>query len=269
MSDRSFLFVPGNRPERFDKACSAGADVVIIDLEDAVAPPEKAAAREAVRRWLTPDKSVHLRLNAADTEWFDDDLALVNADGVRGVVLPKAESADHISEIQRRSGSAPRIMPIIETARGLWKALEIASASGVERLAFGSVDFQLDTGIHGEREELLFARSQLVLVSRVAGRLPPVDGVTVALDDEALLVDDVARARSLGFGGKLCIHPKQVATINVGFLPPAAEVAWARQVVEAAARSGDNAARVDGKLIDRPIINRARAILAIVERPRS
>jgi citrate lyase subunit beta/citryl-CoA lyase len=265
MSDRSFLFVPGNRPERFDKACASGADAVIIDLEDAVAPAEKDGARESVRRWLSPDKPVYLRLNAADTDWFFADLALVNMAGVRGIALPKAETQGPIGEIHRRSGTATRIIPIIETALGLWKAHEIASAPGVERLAFGSIDFQLDTGISGEHEELLYARSQLVLVSRITGRLAPVDGVTVALDDEALLADDVARARRLGFGGKLCIHPKQVAAINAGFLPPAAEVAWARQVVEAAARASDNAVRLDGKLVDRPVIERARAILAIVD----
>jgi citrate lyase subunit beta/citryl-CoA lyase len=148
----------------------------------------------------------------------------------------------------------------------LWHAERIARAPGVERLAFGSVDFQLDTGIMSEREGLLFTRSQLVIASRVSGCLAPVDGVTVALDDEALLRQDVAHAhahaRALGFGGKLCIHPKQVAAVNAGFRPQPAEVAWAEKVVEAPARSGGNAVRLEGKLIDIPVIERARAILA-------
>lgn len=267
MSNRSYLFVPGNRPERFDKAYAAGADVVIIDLEDAVAPAGKAQAREAVRAWLSPEKPVCIRLNAATTEWFADDLALVTLPGVKGVALPMAEDDAAIREIHARAGAAMKILPLIETALGLWRAERIASAPGVERLAFGSVDFQMDTNITGEHEELLYARSQLVIASRVAGRPPPVDGVTVALEDDALLKDDVARARALGFGGKLCIHPKQIASINAGFLPQPAEVAWAAKVIEAAQRSGDNAVRLDGKLIDLPIIARARAILAQSTQP--
>ena len=267
MSERSYLFVPGNRAERFDKAFAAGADVVIVDLEDAVAPAEKRAARESVRAWLTPAKPVFIRLNAATTEWFAADLELVTLPGVRGVALPMAEDDEAIREIHARAGVGMKIVPLIETALGLWRAERIASAPGVERLAFGSVDFQLDTGINSEREGLLFARSQLVIASRVAGRLAPVDGVTVALDDEALLRDDVARARSLGFGGKLGIHPRQVAAINAGFRPQPAEVAWAEKVANAAARSGGNAVRLEGKLIDLPVIDRARAILAQASRP--
>lgn len=266
MSDRSFLFVPGNRPERFDKAYAAGADVVLLDLEDAVAPDDKPAARAAVSKWLTPNKPVYLRINGVETDWFADDLELVSAPGVRGIALPKAEGPEAIAQVRRRAGETRPILPIIETASGLWNVMAVASAPGVVRLAFGSVDFQLDTGIDGEGEELLHARSQLVLVSRVAGLLPPVDGVTVNLDDAAGLVNDVARARRLGFGGKLAIHPKQVAAINTGFQPPASELAWARQVVEAAARAQGNAVRVDGKLVDRPIIERARAILSASQR---
>lgn len=269
MMDRSYLFVPGNRPERFDKAYGAGAHAVIVDLEDAVAPADKAAAREAARAWLTAEKPVWLRINGPESEWFSSDLDLVGLAGVKGVMLPKAEDTKAIAEIRDRAGAGARIIPLIESALGLWRAEAIACAQGVERLAFGSVDFQLDTGITGEHEELLFARSQLVLVSRVAGRLAPVDGVTVALDDEAVLREDVARARRLGFGGKLCIHPKQVAGVNAGFRAPDADLAWARRVLEAADAAGNNAVRLDGKLIDRPIIDRARAILAIVEGPRS
>lgn len=269
MMDRSYLFVPGNRPERFDKAYAAGAHAVIVDLEDAVAPADKVAAREAARAWLTAKKPVWLRINGPESEWFARDLDLVSLAGVRGVMLPKAEDTKAIAEIHARAGAGARIIPLIESALGLWRAEAIACAQGVERLAFGSVDFQLDTGITGEHEELLFARSQLVLVSRVAGRLSPVDGVTVALDDAAVLREDVARARRLGFGGKLCIHPKQVAGVNAGFHPPDADLALARRVLEAADAAANNAVRLDGKLIDRPIIDRARAILASVGGPQS
>jgi citrate lyase subunit beta/citryl-CoA lyase len=261
MIKRSFLFVPGNRAARFDKACAAGADVVILDMEDAVAPPDKSAARQAISEWLAPDKRVYVRLNGADTEWFADDLELLEQPGVIGVVLPKAETAEQIDAVAARCTRSMSIVPLIETAVGLWNVEGIAKASQVELLAFGSVDFQLDTGIIGEREELLMARSRLVLVSRVAGLAPPADGVTVAIDDMEMLEADVGRARSLGFGGKLCIHPKQVAIVNAGFAPKAAELEWARQVMQAAENSQDNAVRLDGKLIDRPIIERARALL--------
>ena len=262
MSFKSFLFVPGNRPERFDKACQAGADCVIIDLEDAVAARDKLLARDAVRQWLTPGKSVFVRLNGADTDWFDEDLELLGLPGIAGIVLPKAESMEQIDAVRSDMKLPLPIIPLIESANGLWHCERIAAAPGVVRLAFGSVDFQLDMGISGDQEELLFARSQLVLVSRLRGLLPPVDGVTIALDDEAALQADIDRARKLGFGGKLCIHPKQVASINAGFRPQAAELVWARQVVAAALNSGDNAVRLEGKLIDRPIIERARALIA-------
>ena len=149
----------------------------------------------------------------------------------------------------------------METALGIWNARALAQAPLVERLAFGAVDFMLDTGISGEQEELLYARSRLVLASRVASILPPVDGVTMALDDLTRLQEDVVRARRLGFGGKLCIHPKQVETINQGFVPTEAELAWARRVLEAADSTGVGALRLDGELIDRPEIERARSIL--------
>jgi citrate lyase subunit beta / citryl-CoA lyase len=266
MSERSFLFVPGNRPERFDKASASGADAVIIDLEDAVAPPDKDDARDAVAAWLAAGGTAWVRINGRETDWFARDLALLAAPGLRGVVLPKAERADDLAALAAHMRHGVPLMPLVETALGLWNAAALASAPGVTRLAFGSIDFQLDTGIGGDGDELLFARSQLVLVSRVAGCLPPVDGVTVELNDVAVLAADVERARRLGFGGKLAIHPKQVDGINAGFLPPAAEIQWAQRVVTAAAAAGDNAVRVDGKMIDRPVIERARAILKLAER---
>ena len=265
VTDRSYLFVPGNRPDRFAAACNAGADVVLIDLEDAVAPAAKADARRAAAAWLRENVGAWLRINGADTPSFAEDLSLLTLPGLGGVMLAKAEEPESIAAIRRAAPSVP-IIPLLESARGLWNVMALASAPGVIRLAFGAVDFQLDLGIDGERDELLMARSQLVLASRVAGRLPPVDGVTMALDDAEALARDVAYARQLGFGGKLCVHPRQVATINEGFRPSAAEVQWARRVVAAAAESGDNACRLDGKLVDRPVIDRARAILQTADR---
>ena len=256
---RSYLFVPGNRPERFDKACAAGADAVIVDLEDAVPFADKAAAREAVAAWLSAEKPVLVRINGADTDWFGDDLALCRMPGVAGVVLPKAEQAGDIARL--RAAGATAVLPLIESAAGIEHLRAIAAARGVQRLMFGSIDFQLDLGIPGEREELLFFRSQLVLASRLAGLAAPVDGVSTALDDAERLADDARHARQMGFGAKLCIHPKQVDAVNRCFTPGAHELAWAGRVLEAAARADGAAVALDGKMIDRPVILRAQAIV--------
>lgn len=267
MSDRSYLFVPGNRPDRFESASRAGADVVLIDLEDAVAPADKAAARQAAAAWLA-HRPAWLRINGADSDGFEADLALLQLPFLQGVILAKAESPDAIDAVRRRATDGLPVIPLIESARGMWNAMALASA-GALRLAFGSVDYQLDLGIDGDREELLAARSHLVLVSRVAGLPPPIDGVTMTLDDADALRRDVAYARRLGFGGKLCVHPRQVAVINEGFMPSESEVEWAQRVVTAASQSGENALRLDGKLVDRPVIERARAILRAVNSRRS
>lgn len=256
---RSFLFVPGNRPERFDKAYAAGADAVIVDLEDAVPPGEKRAARAALLAWMSPDRPVLLRINSAESEWFRDDLDLCGLPGVAGVVLPKAERENDLALVA--AAGAKAILPLIESAQGLWNAIGLARSPGVQRLMFGAIDFSLDLGIKEGHEQLLAFRSQLVLVSRVAGIEAPVDGVTVALDDPDVLADDTARARALGFGGKLCIHPKQVAGVNAGFAPSAGELAWARRVLQAAAGSDGAAVALDGKMVDRPVILIARQML--------
>lgn len=258
---RSYLFVPGNRPERVPKARAAGADAVIVDLEDAVAPDAKAAAREAVGGLLDPRAPVLIRINGPKTPWFRDDLALCARPGVAGIVLPKAESADDVRGVAEAAGGEIAILPLIETARGIRDAEAIARAGCVERLLFGALDLQLDLGISGEGEELHYFRSALVLASRLAGIAPPVDGVTTALDDPAVLRADALRARRFGFGGKLCIHPKQVAIVNECFAPSADEVAWARRVLEAARAASHDAVALDGKMIDRPVIAKAEAIL--------
>ncbi len=257
---RSYLFVPANRPERFDKAWRAGADAVVVDLEDAVPFADKAAARAALAAWLSPAHPVHVRINGADTQWFDDDLALCGLPGVSGVVLSKAEQAADLARVRAAAPEAA-LLPLVETAAGIGKLEELARAANVQRLLFGSIDFQLDLGIRGEREELLFFRSQLVLASRLAGIGAPVDGVTPAIDDGARLLDDAMHARRMGFGGKLCIHPAQLGAVHRCFSPSEEELAWAERVVEAAARSNGAAVALDGKMIDLPLIVRACQLL--------
>ena len=255
---RSYLFVPGNRPDRFDKACATRAHAVIVDLEDAVPAADKDKARDALAQWLTPRHQVLVRVNAADTPWFAADLRVCARPGVAGIVLPKAERADDDERVAAACSDTP-VLPLIESAQGLWNVHAVAQAPNVKALLFGSLDYQADLGISDE--DLLYARSQIVLVSRVAGVEPPVDGVTQAIDDPELLRRDCLRSRQLGFAAKLCIHPNQVDIVNGCFAPTAEEVAWAQRVVEAFGRAQGNAVQVDGRMVDRPVLLKAQAIL--------
>jgi citrate lyase subunit beta / citryl-CoA lyase len=261
---RSYLFVPANRPDRFDKALASPADRVILDLEDAVPAHEKSSGRESIAQWLGEQHRVIVRINAAGTEWFDDDLLLCHRPGVVGVMLPKSESPAQIDAV-RSALPGVDVLPLVESARGIAAVGAIAAASGVRRLVFGSIDLQLDLGICGDDDELLLFRSQLVLASRLAGIEPPVDGVVPAFDDVAAMRDvarSAQRARRLGFGAKLCIHPRQVDAVNEAFSPSGSEIAWARRVLEAAERSGGAAVALDGTMIDKPLVLRAQAVLS-------
>lgn len=262
---RSWLFVPGDRPERFDRAWSAGADRVIVDLEDGVAARHKDQARAAVVAWLAPDHPVYVRINAALTPFFAQDLAAVCRPGLAGIILPKAE---HIGPLRTVAAAlAPldaTIVPLVETARGLVLARRLAaSSSRIERLAFGALDLALDLGmtVSREEQELAPARFQVVLASRLAGLAPPIDGITAHINDVEALTMSSSRARNMGFGGKLAIHPRQIAPIHAAFAPSADEVAWAQQVVEASDGAERGAMRVDGMMIDRPVVERARQVL--------
>ncbi len=260
MTARSYLFVPGNRPDRFEKAIRSGASAVIIDLEDAVPPEQKDEARAVVSGWLSGERAAYVRVNGVGTVWHEEDVRALVRPGLAGVVLPKAERPKQIEDLAEALSGVP-LVPIIETALGVWQVKDVAGSPRVERLAFGHLDFQIDTGIRGADDELLYARSRLVLASRVAGILPPLDGVTTALDDDDKLRTDVQRAVKLGFGGKLCVHPKQIGAVNEGFGPTAEEVRWARRVLEAAEAAGGAAVRVDGEMIDTPVVEQARRIV--------
>ncbi|HYF58589.1 MAG TPA: CoA ester lyase [Burkholderiaceae bacterium] len=263
MPARSYLYVPADRPDRYAKALAAGADAVIVDLEDAVAPDAKASARRALADWLAagvPGGAVTVRINAPATPWFDDDLRACAAPGVVAVMVPKAERAEVLAEVAARLPGR-RLLPLVETARGIADLRAVASAPAVERLAFGSIDLSLDLGVADEHEALLYARSRMVLASRLADLAAPIDGVTTALDDAEAIGRDAERARRLGFGAKLCIHPRQVAVVNRAFAPSEAELDWARRVLAAAREAGGAAASLDGKMIDRPVILRAEALL--------
>lgn len=256
---RSLLFVPGDRPDRFDRAAASGADLVVCDLEDAVAGAAKDTAREQVTGWLDTGGSAAVRINAAGTPWYAADCAALRGlDGLSAVMVPKAEDPDALGSLAASLGDIP-VVALVETALGLHRVVDLASVPGVVRLAFGSVDFALDTGCAQDDTALLHARSSLVVASRVAGVAQPVDGVTVALDDPDAAGRDATQARRLGFTGKLCVHPRQVPAVNAAFTPSAEEVDRARRVVAAA---GDGAAsRVDGEMVDVPVLERSRRIL--------
>ena len=266
----SYLFVPGDRPERFDKALASGTDAVIVDLEDAVAEDRKQAAREAIARWAPPSGTValrYVRVNAAGTPHHDADLALMRSLPGIGVVLPKAESGESVAVAALAGPGRPPLVAIVESVAGFDALDAIARAPGVGRLAFGTLDYAVDIGASHDIEGLLAPMTMLAHASRRAGLAPPVAGVTAALDDPARLAEDVRVARAFGFGAKLCIHPRQVAAVHAAFAPSEAEVAWARRVLAAVvAPDGSEraAVKVDGAMVDRPVLLRARSILARV-----
>lgn len=262
---RSFLFLPADRLERLPKALASGAHALILDLEDAVAPERKADARDAlVRLWPSLDAGVRarllLRINAAPTPWHADDAALLGELQGLGAVMPAKVEAP--ADLLRLFAAFParRWLPLIESAEGLAQIDTIARVPGVQRLAFGHLDFQADLGMACENDEAELApvRFAFVVASRRAGIAPPVDGVTTALQDSERLNADAQRARRFGFGAKLCIHPAQVAAVNAALGPSDEQRAWARRVLEAATAQGDGAFRFEGAMVDAPVLARAR-----------
>jgi citrate lyase subunit beta/citryl-CoA lyase len=261
MSERSYLFVPGNRPERFEKARASGADAVIFDLEDAVQPQEKPAARDSVLAHMDAARPAFVRINAADTEWFGKDIgAIASHPGVAGIVLPKAETREHIEAVLAHVHPSLTLLPIVETARGFANLTLLCEAPRVQRIVFGTLDFQIDLNVEGDGEELDMFRSQIVLASRLAGLITPVDGVSTVLDDPVVIESEARRGRRFGFGAKLCIHPKQVDAVHRAYAWTAVEQAWAERVLRAVEASGGAAVAVDGKMVDMPVILKARRI---------
>lgn len=255
---RSYLFVPANRPERFDKARASGADAVIVDLGDAVPADQKDAARAHLAAWLAPERPVVVRITAIDTRWHPDDVALCRRPGVAAVMLAQAERAELLAAL----GPGVPLLPMIESAAGFDQLRVIAAVPGVQRLAFGAINLQHDLSMQAGFDDLIFFRSQLVLASRLAGLPAPIDSPSVAIDDAAELEFEAHAARRLGFGAKLCVHPRQLAAVNRSFEPSAHELAWAYKVLALADASGGAAVALDGRMIDPPEILRAQAIVA-------
>lgn len=260
----SYLFVPATRCERVAKAVAAGAQAVIVDLEDAVDPGQKSEARLQLARYLpTLDKATKpwLRINALGTPWFDEDLALVDEAGVQlaGIMLPKTESPDDLAAVQARTGLP--LIALVESARGIARLDAIGRQPGLQRMAFGSADLARDLGCEDSWDTLVHARQAMVLHSAACGLPAPIDGVSFVLDQAEPVRADAARAARHGFGAKLCIHPAQIGPTHEGFAPTPVQLEWA-QTVLAAAGEGSGAQRLQGQMIDRPVIERAKQILA-------
>jgi citrate lyase subunit beta/citryl-CoA lyase len=267
----SLLFVPGNRPERFAKALGSGAGAVIVDWEDAVAPDDKAMARahfvQAVQALPPADRArLMVRINAAGTPWHDEDVAalpqLVGL-GLTSVVVPKAEDAASLARVAQAMGPGGAVWPIIESAAGVNHAQAIASAPQVLRLLFGDLDFQADLGMSCGPDgiELYSVRMAVVLASRLAGLPAPFDGVTPETKDMSLVQAHAERALRGGFGGKLCIHPAQIAAVHAAFAPTPDKLSWAKAVLEGFAQAKGGVFNLDGKMVDAPVAKLAEQIV--------
>jgi len=267
-----------------EKAFSLDADAVILDLEDACPVAEKVATRSIVVAACQSRRTClgYIRINATSTEYgYGDIVAVVHA-GVDGIVLPKVETADEIkavdwvvTNLEQERGlpiGAVDVIPIIETGKGMANIRAITAAgTRVRRIAFGAGDFTLDMNMEWSRSEVeLFAyRSECVLASRAAEIEPPIDTVWTDLKDLVGFSDSVRQIRSLGFQGKMCIHPEQVPIVNLGLSPSAEQIDWSRRAVEAfetAEAAGSASIQLEGKFIDYPIVHRARRVLAIAQR---
>lgn len=260
---RSALFVPASHPERIPKALASGADVVIVDLEDAIEETLKEQARLNLAVFLDahPEARLLVRVNAAGHPGHATDLELcARQPGVCGVLLPKAESAEQVTRVVAISKP---IWPIIESVRGLLALPEIAAVKGIERLSFGALDLGLDIGLaNGSAAAgrlLDQARYAILLASRAAGLAPPLDSVFPSIKDLDGLRQAARDARDMGFGGLLCIHPVQVQVVHATLMPSPSELDWARRVLSIG--NGSGVFVVDGEMVDAPVLGRARRLL--------
>lgn len=268
---RSLLFAPAAEERKLRNALEAGADAVIADLEDGTAPAEKEAARAIVEAVFAEEDARCariVRLNAADTQWFAGDLELVGRLAVDFLMLPKATP----QAVAALDSAGPPVLAIVETAMGLRVAYETGSSDRVTALVLGTHDLgaELRTTARPDGLEILYARSKVVTDSAAAGLRSPFDTVYLDIRDAEGLEREAELARSLGFGGKLCIHPAQVETVNRIFTTSEAELEWARRVLEAyheALREGLGAVALDGKMVDMPIVRQAERLLG--DEPRS
>lgn len=274
---RSLLFVPGVRPDWYPKALATGADAVCIDLEDGVAFGAKDEARELALA-LFADRArtraeVSLRINDPKTDLGQCDLEAVRRSGIRpdALMLPKCEGPDEVREVTNALRDASPTLPLIvmaETGRGVAAVDAIATATlNVAAVFFGAIDYAADVGCAVEWDAVLFARSRVVLAAAIAGA-SAIDSPFMDVPALDTLADECRRTQALGFVGKAAIHPTQVAVIQQAFSPADADVAWAREIVDAYERHKGGVLLVDGKLIERPVIASAKRVLALATKVR-
>lgn len=263
---RTALFVPGSRPERFEKALAVGADRVIVDFEDAVEPSLKEAARTNLAKFLEarPDVRVVVRVNAFRTREFEEDLKFCAAHPqLEAVMLAKAE---HPYEVRELVQSGHKVWPLIESARGLVNIGEIAAEPGVEVLSFGALDYcvqlRVDPASAAGQRQIDQVRMALVLHSALNELMPPIDTVFPDIHDQDRLKKTASNARDLGFGGMLCIHPSQVSIVTTAFKPADEALAWAKRVLEAA-EGQPGVFRFEGRMVDAPVLDEARRLLEL------
>lgn len=269
---QTFLFVPGNRPERFEKALATGSHAVIIDLEDAVPLEEKITTRQALEKSL-PELLKHhtdrlvLRINAFGTDFFKDDLAFISKFEIGAIIHPKTESSAQLDLMAASLKPDTSIIPMIETAQGITQIRAIACHPKTLRLTLGNIDLQADLGFtcDDNETELYPVRYEIALATRLAEIASPIDGVSTNIENHDALHRDTLRAKRLGFGAKLCIHPKQVAEVIQCFTPSAAEIDKAKRIVEADKASNGGAVKLDGRMVDRPVVLLAKKILKLSE----
>jgi len=272
MARRSVLFAPGDRPGKLRKAAESGADVVVFDLEDAVAPARKARAREVVNEALhelDPDCEVCVRVNPTGIA-ADDDLAVLDGDPrLDSVMLPKADDADDVETLRRLLTEHDADLPVlalVESAAGVLNAEAIAGAGATDALLFGAEDFAADVGATrtDAGTEVLYARQRVVAAASAAD-IDAIDTLYTDFEDADGLREDTRRGIEMGYDGKMTIHPRQVTVVNEAFSPDEEETAWAERVLaarETAAEEGDAVFSVDGEMIDAPLVAQAERILA-------
>ena len=252
---RSWLLVNGAQYERFAPAVQSRADIVVLDIEDAVAPKDKAAARDNVIKWLGDGNSDWVRVNGFGTQWWQDDLDMLSDTSVGGVMLAMVESVDHVTETAKRLPGVP-IVALVETARGLERITEIAAAKGTFRLAFGIGDFRRDTGFGDNPMTLAYARSRFTIAAKAAHLPSAIDGPTVGTS-ALKLSEATAVSTEFGMTGKICLTPDQCATVNEGLSPSVEEIAWAKEFFTEFERDGGEIRNGS----DLPRIARANKIL--------
>ncbi|MEW1644974.1 CoA ester lyase [Streptomyces sp. NPDC091219] len=263
----TWLYVPGDRPSVVAKALAAGADVVVVDLEDAVAPDRKEYARAATAELLSePRPDVHVRVNALDTPWAADDLrTLAPLPGLSGLRLPKVTSAKEVTAVAEQTGGLP-LYALLETALGVERAFAIASAHpAVHGVALGEADLRADLGVR-EDAGLDWSRSRVVVAARAAGLAPPAQSVHPDIRDLDALAVSCAHGRALGFLGRAAIHPRQLPVIESAFLPTGREIEEAETIVKAAVAEEGAQALADGRFVDAAVVAAARRTLSLVRR---